>query len=266
MCREGCYIYFIYGVEMKKLTSIFTAVFLVAVILFFTAGDGWAIASYAKQYGMGCKSCHGFGSSLNDLGMTYKKKIRSSGVSEPSKQKSPKPQSAPTVGSARSGVNSGDSAEVSDTKAPDEFTSESEQPLPETRVYQWKSEDGTMHFTDNPLSSIPGDKKTAVKKTEKNIERSKAKPRVASTSKTQSDKAMKVENQKAAAPVLSLPEPTAQRKTAQGTIIQAPLPVNYEKCMEEFLLKQPQPKNSEAAMQQFNEAEGACASYSKNAN
>src|SRR6185369_9029826 len=60
-------------VHMEKHTIALTTVFQVIVIVFLMAGNCWAVASYAKKYGMACKSCHSTGAELNDLGLLFKK-------------------------------------------------------------------------------------------------------------------------------------------------------------------------------------------------
>ncbi len=218
-----------------------TRLFIVCIIIFLTASNVWAIASYSQKYGMGCKGCHGFGSSLNDRGLTYKKKIDTSGDDESAKLKSDK-----------TGVGGNGPTETSLPEA-----------RSEAKVYRLNAENGIPIFTDNPLNTLPVEKKSAEKKIEKNIVRGRAKPRLATVGKTQSDRASVNVKPNAVTPILPLSGPSTQPKTAQTMPLQKRMSVTFEKCMETFLVKQPQPINPEAAMLQFSEAEVACANYAK---
>jgi hypothetical protein len=222
-----------------------TTLLIGSIFIFLTASNVWPIVPYSKKYGMGCKGCHGFGSSLNDVGLTYKKKIDSSGENEPAKQKSAKP----------GGVKS-------DTKENLLPVGNLPEVEPEAKVYRLNAENGIPVFTDNPLNTLPVEKKSDKKKIGKNIVQSGAKPRLATAREAQSDKAVKLKP-KAATPNLPLPGSSGQPKTDRISVSQKPLPATFEKCMETFLVKQPQPINAEAAMLQFTEAEEACARYAK---
>lgn len=255
---------------MAKQTILLTTVFKVVVIIFLTAGNGWAVASYAQKYGMGCKSCHAFGSELNNLGLTFKKSGHSFGEKNAAQKekfkqgsarddKSSASESSSKLSDTPGSVNSGkenDSAAV--LTAPD-----AEPPLSESRVYKWKAGDGTLHFSDTPYVNPKGEKKTVSKKAEGKSLRAGSRPLSAmipkrsqrTTAKTIVPKPGKTVLSKAALP--GLPE------TSRIGIISGARPKSFEECMEQILLTQPPPKTSEAAMDQFREAETICTPYEK---
>lgn len=243
-----------------------TTVLKVIVIVFLTAGNSWAVASYAKKYGMGCKSCHTFGSELNDLGLVFKKNGHTFGEKnaiEKSKQGTPSDNKM-SESSSKSHDKPGpviigktdDSTEVAEKPEP-------EQPLPETIVYRRKAVDGTLHFSDIPYVSPPDKKKPASGKAGKKIFWTGSRPLSAPVPKRLQKTVPKMDASKPKKTVLAKPASPGSSEKAQVEIKSEVLPSSFEACMEQILVTQPSPKTAEAAMDQFREAETICAAYEK---
>lgn len=256
-----------YGVHMAKLTIVSTTVLRVVFIIFLTAANGWAVASYSLTYRIGCTSCHTSGSKLNDLGVTFKKNGHSFGgknVPQEEKRKQVVPKddkgafSKSSDGSQEKpeSINSG----VADDSKAESDLPDAVQPVPETRVYSWKGADGTPHFSDSPQMDMQGEKRAASDKASKKITRAGFRPLSAIIPKrTQRTIARKAAGKSIlpshASPVT--PEPVHSK------IMSEYLPKSYEKCMEQILSGYPIPKNSETAMKEFQEAENICAPLEK---
>jgi len=250
---------------MKKLTISVATACMAVVIVFLAAGNGWAVASFAQKYGMGCKSCHTFGSELNALGQTFKK----NGYTFGEKNANQKPKQAAqrddknTV--SESTDKNPDKPGSVDSGIPDESAavaaeSDVEQPLQETRVYSWKSDDGTQHFSDTPYVK-PRASKPVPDKAGKKISRTGPKQLSAPMPKHLQKVLLKTAVPKPAK--ATLPR-TASHVAPEVTRIETK-PGNksssFEECMEQILVTHSLPKTSEAVMEQFKEAENICSSY-----
>lgn len=237
---------------MGNLKNVFTIASKVVAVIFLTAGNVWAVASFAKKYGMGCKSCHSFGSELNNLGLTFKKNgntfgEKSAGPKEKSKQGEPQDNKDT----------------VSDSSAVAEPL-DAEQTLPETKVYRWKSGDGTLHFSDTLYVNPQSERKSVSEKVTKKSSRAGFRPLSAKVPER-----LQRATTKTAAPapekkVLSNHELSGPLETSNIEIMPVVQPKNYEKCMEKIFITYPSPKTPDAAMEQFREAEGICVPYEKN--
>ncbi len=234
----------------------------VVVILLLTTGNGWAVASFAKKYGMGCKSCHTFGSELNDLGLIFKKNGHTFGEKNASQKDKPK-QGVPRDDKITNSEASGKSPDKSESKTGGAESaaeaSDAEQPLPETRVYSWKADDGTMHFSDTPYVNQRGEKKAASDKAGKKIVRGGFKPLSAVIPK----RLQKTVAQSAAPNPEKTLLPRADSQEPKVTVEIRPegQPRSFEDCMERILVANPLPNTSEAAMELFREAETICFPY-----
>ena len=253
---------------MEKLTISIKTAFMVVVIVFLTAGNGWAVASFAKKYGMGCKSCHTFGSELNALGLTFKK----NGYTFGEKNAEQKPKQAvqrdekstvseltDKIPDKPGSVNSG----ITDDPAAVAAVPYEEQPLTETKVYSWKSDDGTLHFSDTPYVKPPGTNKPVPDKAVKKNWRSGSRPLSAPIPKRLQKVIVKTAAPKPAKAALSKPAFHEPQEAIQVEIKPGGKSISFEECMEQILAAHPLPKNSEAVMEQFKEAEDICASYEK---
>jgi len=250
--------------NLKKLLPLVATV--VAVVLL-TAGNGWAVASFAKRYGMVCKSCHSFGAELNGLGQTFKKNGYTFGeknVSPPVKVEQGKAQDekAPEA----SGKNPDKPGllppgGITDpTAAPDLLDAE---PLPETIVYSCLSSDGTPLFSDSPCVKPQDGMQTVPVKGTKKSSRTGFRPLPAKGAK----KVQRVTTKSA------VPEPEetvlAQDESAEPPetplLEKVPLvpPKNFEDCMEKIFVTYPAPASPDVAMKQFRDAENSCALYEK---
>jgi hypothetical protein len=250
-------------VHMAKLTIALTTVSKVVVIVLLTAGNGLAISKYAQKYGISCKSCHPSGSELNELGKKFWKNGHSFGDNnteqlEKLKQSAAgedKKKAAETVGKNSvepSAVASRNEGIVSE---PVEQSEAVKQPLPETRIYRWKNNDGTWHFSDSPSVNSERDSKSASGKVVKKI----TQPRFRQLPKT-SKKAVVPRHDKSA-----LPKPDPVREPESTRIAKKPDVGNigFEGCLEEALVSMQHPETPDAAMEQFLVAEDVCASWKK---
>ena len=234
---------------------------MVVVISHLMKADGWALASYAQKYGMGCKICHSFGSSLNELGQTFKKNGHNFGEKNAIQKEKPKPgasQDEKSKASESQDKTTSKSESKTDAEPVAEKPDEEEQPLPETKVYSWKADDGTMHFSDTPYAKAPGEKKSSTGKAEKTIVRTRFRPLSAVIPKRQ--------KKPTATATASEHEKTVLTRTGSGEIAQVETkpeasPKSFEYCMEQILVANTSPNTSEAAMELFREAETICAPY-----
>ncbi len=231
------------------------------VILLLTTGNGWAVASFAKKYGMECKSCHTFGSELNDLGLIFKKNGHTFGEKNASQKDKPK-QNAPQDDKSKVSVSSGKSLDKSGsiTGNPESVveTSDAEQPLAETKVYSKIANDGTIHFSDTPYVNSRSEKKTFSNKIEKKWVRSEFRPLSAIIPKQLKKPVVQTKAEKS-----TLSPKTGSLETAEiaKDIMPGGQPKSFENCMERILMTNPSPNTSEAAMELFLEAETICAPY-----
>lgn len=248
---------------MAKTTIILTTVFMVVVISHTMKADSWALASYAQKYGMGCKICHSFGSSLNELGQTFKKNGHNFGEKNAVQKEKPK-QDATQVDKSKVSESQGKAASKSESKTDAESAAEKpdeeEQPLPETKVYSWKADDGTMHFSDSPYVKTPGEKKASTDKAEKKIVRAGFRPLSAAIPKKLKKPVMQT---KAEISDITHSPKTGSRETAEVAkeIIPGGQPKSFEDCMERILAANPSPKTSESVMELFQEAETICVPF-----
>ena len=253
---------------MEKLTISMATACMVVIIVFLTAGDGWAVASFAKRYGMGCKSCHTFGSELNALGQTFKK----NGFTFGEKNADQKPKRAAqrddksTV--SESTDKNPDNPGLVDGVIPDESAavpaeSDVEQPLPETRVYSWKSNDGTQHFSDTPYVKPPRASKPVPDKAAKKRLRAGLKPLSAPIPKHMQKVLSKTAAPKSAKAALPSTASHVAPEVTQVEIKPGNKSASFEECMEQILVTHSLPQTSEAVMEQFKEAENICSSYEK---
>jgi hypothetical protein len=250
---------------MTKLTIIATTVLKVVIIIFLAAAQGWAGDSYSKKYRIGCTSCHTSGSNLNDLGVTFKKNGHTFGgknvqQDEKIKRDLPKDEKDATLRSSDRGqknpesINSG----VADDSGSDSNVSDAEQSIPETRVYSWKGEDGTPHFSDTPLMEIQDKIKPTSDKTTKKYTRSGFRPLSATTPKQTERSVVKLATPHPGKLILPVDVLPVLSETAHPIIKPQDIPKSYEKCMEQILARYPTPKNPEAAMKEFQDAENIC--------
>ena len=251
---------------MKKLAITSTTSILFLFNMFLMPGNGWAVSSYAQKFGMGCKSCHAFGSELNSLGKSFKKNGYSFGEKNAEQKDSLKPgtpkneKSAVSKTSAATPDTSGTLNNGREGGPADVFaTSDAEQPLPEAKFFTWKSDDGTFHFSDRAYVNPRSEKKPVSSRFGKKDRGPKPRPLSAIVPKRLQNQAMHT--------VISKPEKTASQIpgspesfVAEKIIIK---PKNFEDCMEQFFVSYPPPKTSASAMEQFREAETICAPYQK---
>ena len=256
---------------MKKMTISVATACMVVVIVFLAAGNGWAVASFAKRYGMGCKSCHTFGSELNALGQTFKKNGHTFGEKNATQKPKQAAQRDDKSTVTESTDKNPDKPGSVDSGIPDESAtipaeSDAEQPPPETRVYSWKSEDGTLHFSDTPYVKSPRTSKPVPTKAGKRISRSGLKPLSAPIPKHLQKAISKTAAPKPAKEVKAgLPRPTSHEEP-EVTHIETKSggkSGSFEECMEQILVTHSLPKTSEAVMEQFKGAENICSSYEK---
>lgn len=240
-----------------------TALYVVVFIIL-TNGNAWTLSSYAQKYGMGCKSCHTFGSNLNELGLTFKKNGHNFGennAAQKDKSKQVAPRDDKNTNSETSGK-SPDKSELKtgDTKAVSE-PPDADQPLPETKVYSWKADDGTLHFSDTPYVKQRGGKKAALDTAEKKIVRSGFKPLSAMIPKLRKKTAARTATAGPEKVVLTKTGSPGSLDMSQIEIKAEASPKSFEDCMEQILVANPSPNTSEAAMGLFQEAETICAPY-----
>lgn len=255
-------------IYMRNLKKIVTVASKVVAVVFLTAGNGWAVASYAKKYGMGCKSCHGFGSELNNLGLTFKKNGHSFGEksAEPKeKSKQSVPRDDKVAGPSANSSDKPGSLPRGDTdgsSAVDDLD-DAEQPVPETKVYSWKSSDGTPHFSDTPYVSPQGETKSVSEKVRKKKFRSGARPLSAIVPKRLQRSATKTTAPEPEKPVTANHDVTEPLETPDIEVMPVAQPKSYEECMEKIFITYPTPKTPDDAMEQFRVAESSCASFDK---
>ncbi len=248
---------------MTKLKIVLKMALKVIVIIVLTCGYSWALSSYAKKYGMGCKICHSFGSNLNELGLTFKKNGHNFGENNALQKNKPKQSTlredkdtnfeAPDKTPDKSGSKTVDPEAATD--APD-----ADQPLAETKVYSWTSDDGIIHFSDAPYVKPRGEKLTAPGKTVKKIGRAGFRPLSAIIPKRlpkTSAQAASPKPNKTLLPASGAPGTTVG-PIQTSTDLQ---PKSFEDCMEQILAANQSPNTSEAAMDLFLEAETICVPY-----
>jgi len=240
----------------------------VVAVVFLTAGNGWAVASFTKKYGMGCKSCHSFGSELNSLGLTFKKNGYSFGEkSVPHPEKIQKGEPRVVKGPETSADNldkpGPHSPEGMEDSPADAELPDTEEPLPETKIYKWESSDGTPHYSDTPFVNQQPEIKTVPEKMHQKSSRTGSRQLTATVPKQ-----VPRTNTKTAVPepektVLLPDELSEQPETPIVEKTAAYQPKNYEDCMAKFFIAHPLPESPEAAMAQFREAESVCVHYQK---
>ena len=260
---------------MAELTIASTTVLKVVTITLLSAANVWASDSYAKKYKIGCSSCHTTGAHLNELGVTFKKNGHAfdvKNVQQEQKTKRDVPKDDKDIPVRSANVSQGKpepaNGEGANGATIDSSVTETEKPLPEIKVYSWKGEDGTAHFSDTPHIGMQTETKPASGKTTKIIKRSGVTQLSAIMPKLAKKAAAKKSGATSAAPHSGKPILTGhvspvQSDTVQGTKSPVVKPKSYEKCMEQILAGHPTPVNPEAAMQEFQEAENNCAPLEK---
>ncbi len=191
-----------------------TSLFIGSIILFLTASKVWAIELYSQKFGIECKGCHTSIPNLNERGVTFKKNGHT--VAWKNEQPSTKPN--------ESSIKNKDELH-SVTQAP-----VLEQYLSQKKIYIWKSEKGTPHFSDVPVEIVKDNKAATT------AARRKIVKRVGTRSSS-----------------LNISE-----NAQNGVVTPATPKPSYEKCMENTLISYPVPTNAEIAMEQFLYAENLC--------
>ena len=253
---------------MEKLTISTATTCMVVAIVFLATGNGWAVASFAKRYGMGCKSCHTFGSELNALGQTFKKNGNTFGeknADQKPKQAAQREDKSTVSESTDKNLDKPGSVDsgITDESAAVAAESDAEQPLPETRIYSWKSDDGTLHFSDTPYVKPPRASKPVPDKAAKMRLRSGIKPLSAPIPKHLQKVLSKTAVPKPAKAALPRSASHEAPEMTQVEIKPGNKSVSFEECMEQILVTHSLPTTSEAVMEQFKEAENICSSYEK---
>lgn len=251
---------------MAKMKIVLTNVLMVVVIIFLATGNGWAISKYAQKYGIGCKSCHSSGSELNDLGQKFWKNGHTFGDMSAEQLEKLK-QNASADGKNKAAETPGRSSDKpaavvsSKTDEPTQAVEVPEvaPPLPETKVYRRKTNDGTLHFSDTPDVNPQRDTKSSSDKSGKKITRTGFRPLSAVVPKA-SRKTAAPKPDKVASLKPELPEQPEVAKVAKKQDVRYS---SFEECMEQALVAMPHPETSDAAMEQFREAEDICAPYIK---
>ena len=239
---------------------------MVVAIMLLTTRNSWAVAAFAKKFGIGCKSCHAFGSELNELGVVFKKNGHTFGEKNAATKNKPKQSTAKVdrYKALEALSKSSDKPEsVNSEKTEDSEVAtaspETEQPPPETTVYSWKADDGTLHFSDAPYAKPARVNKTVLNKKEKKILQSRLKPLSAIVPKLRQKAVSKktgTESEK-----IGLPRDDSPGTAGMIEIRHEIRPKSFEECMEQILVANPSPSTSEATMELFREAETICLPY-----
>lgn len=246
---------------MKKLAIAPEISILFFFSIFLMTENGWAVASYAQKHGLGCKSCHAFGSELNSLGKSFKKNGYSFGEKNASQKDSVNPSTARdnNSGASKTSVATSDTFEMLNKgrvngTADVSAASETEQPQPEAKYYTWKSDDGTFHFSDRTYANPPSEKNPIAVRFGKKDRGSKSKPLSAIVPK-HFQKPAKLTPSKKTEPDVVTRNNTIAAPAAERIITRTE---NFEDCMEQTLTAYPSPKTPDVAMEQFREAETIC--------
>lgn len=223
---------------MAIATIALTTTLNIVALLLLTTGNGWAVASFAQKYGMGCKSCHTFGSELNDVGRVFKKNGHTFGEKnalnkETLKQGAAKDDNRTTSDPTVKGTDKPGAAGRGNTDGTTsvDVLPDSEKPVPETKVYSWKAEDGTPHFSDKPYVNPLGDKKSASDIAVKKITRDRFKPLSAAIPKRSQKTAAKTTVAKQERTTLSHPASSDSRLSSLAEIRSEARPKSFEECM-----------------------------------
>jgi len=256
---------------MVKSTIVSSTVFKVIAVMLLTAVNGWAIPAYTQKFGVGCKSCHTSGPMLNDHGVTFKRNGHTIGgkkapQEEKSRQRVPKDDNGSASKSSDKNQDkpvpvNGEvttNQPVANSPAPD-----IEQPIPETMIYSWKTEDGTPYFSDTPHMDILDENMPASDKARKKIARTRFRPLPVIIPKRTLKTAAKALAPRPEKPVLPGYDSPDVPETGHIVIKPEEMPISYEKCMEQILSGYPTPKDSETAMKEFQDAESRCAPFEK---
>lgn len=246
---------------MKKLAIAPEISILFFFSIFLMTENGWAVASYAQKHGLGCKSCHAFGSELNSLGKSFKKNGYSFGEKNASQKDSVNPSTARdnNSGASKTSVATSDTFEMLNKgrvngTADVSAASETEQPQPEAKYYTWKSDDGTFHFSDRTYANPPSEKNPIAVRFGKKDRGSKSKPLSAIVPKHFQKPSVKTISNEMELDLSTRKNSIETPET--GKIVTRP--ESFERCMEQTLVAFPPPKTPDVAMEQFREAETIC--------
>jgi len=253
---------------MENLKKLLPIIATVVAVVFLTTANGWAVASFAKRYGMVCKSCHSFGAELNGLGQTFKKNGYTFGeksAPSPLKAEQGKPQDEKVPEAAGKNVDKpgllppGGMAEPQ--AVPDLL--DAEQPLPETIVYSCISSDGTPLFSDSPCIKPQDGTQTAPAKGAKKSSRTGSRPLPAKAAKKLPRATAKTAAPEVEKTVLAQDEFAESPEPPLVEKLPVARPKSYEECMEKVFIAYPAPSTPDVAMKQFREAESMCGHYEK---
>jgi len=253
---------------MENLKKLLPLVATVVAVVFLTAGNGWAVASFAKRYGMVCKSCHSFGAELNGLGQTFKKNGYTFGeksLSPPVKAeqgKAPDEKAPEAAGKNPDKPGLLPPGGITDSAAGPDLL-DADQPLPETIVYSCLSSDGTPLFSDSPCVKTQDGMQTFPAKGSKKSSRTGSRPLPAKGAKKVQRAATKTAAPEPEKTVLAQDESAEPPENPVGEKEFIAPPKNYEDCMEKIFITYPAPASPDVAMKQFRDAEDSCAKYEK---